>query len=80
MTDWRNRAECRDKDPELFFPTTEADRDRALAICDQCAVKTECLAYYQQTPRILGYPVQGVWGGVYFTGQKGRPPTMNRHG
>ena len=46
---WRERAACRDADPETFFPTAESgpEHDRqvatAKAVCARCPVRTECL-------------------------------------
>jgi WhiB family redox-sensing transcriptional regulator len=45
---WRNRAACRDVDPELFAPVgTEGPAELqiadAKAVCNRCPVKTECL-------------------------------------
>ena len=46
---WRERAACRDVDPETFFPTAESgpERDRqvatAKAVCARCPVRAECL-------------------------------------
>ncbi|GAB2750048.1 hypothetical protein GCM10027174_25730 [Salinifilum aidingensis] len=47
--DWRERAACRDEDPELFFPISEVGLgakqvDRAKAVCGRCPVASECLA------------------------------------
>lgn len=47
---WRNRAVCRDVDPELFFPAAESGPIRdaqvtaAKAVCAGCPVRRECLA------------------------------------
>lgn len=48
--DWRNKAACRDVDPELFFPV--GDRGPALAqiaeaksVCQRCPVMSECLQH-----------------------------------
>jgi WhiB family redox-sensing transcriptional regulator len=48
--DWRDRAACRDIDPELFFPTgygASAQRQaaKAKAVCAACPVAVECLAF-----------------------------------
>lgn len=48
--DWRNRAVCRDVDPELFFPTgtggpADAQIRRAKAVCARCPVITACRAW-----------------------------------
>jgi len=46
--DWRTRANCRDEDPELFFPigtsgTALEQIRRARKICRECPVIMECL-------------------------------------
>jgi hypothetical protein len=47
---WRDRAACRDVDPERFFPAAEdgpglrAQVAAAKAICARCPVRAECLA------------------------------------
>lgn len=47
---WRDRAACRDVDPETFFPTAErgpvrdAEVVAAKAVCARCPVVAECLA------------------------------------
>lgn len=48
--DWRQRAACRDLDPELFFPVSEKgpgarQADRAKAVCARCPVRAACLEY-----------------------------------
>ena len=62
--DWRHRARCRDVDPELFFPVgttgpAEAQVQAAKAICANCPVKAECLAWALR----VGEP-DGIWGGT----------------
>lgn len=70
--DWRDRARCRDKDPELFFPIigprdglTAKAVHRALAdqiadakaVCARCPVEPECLE--------AGLAERdGIWGGT----------------
>lgn len=59
---WRERANCRGIDPELFFPgkgdnvTVRA----AKAVCAGCEVRDECLAYAQEFERRS----PGVWAGL----------------
>jgi WhiB family transcriptional regulator, redox-sensing transcriptional regulator len=48
--DWRERAACRDEDPELFFPVSEMGPsarqvDQAKAVCARCPVRARCLTY-----------------------------------
>jgi WhiB family redox-sensing transcriptional regulator len=62
--DWRNRASCRDTNPELFFPigTTGLAIDQidsAKAVCAQCPVTHECLEFALATNQEAG-----VWGGT----------------
>jgi len=51
VADFRRRAECRDADPELFFPTAEsgpvfeAQVAAAKAVCAGCPVRAECLEW-----------------------------------
>ena len=58
---WRDQAECRKVDPELFFPVgtgraAQQQTEAAKAVCRQCAVVCECLT----AARGNG----GVWGGT----------------
>ena len=63
-TFWRDGAECRVEDPELFFPegrsgsalqqTIEAKR-----VCARCDVRAECLSY-----ALENNIDDGVWGGL----------------
>ena len=64
MSDWRDRAACRDEDPELFFPvgTTGpalAQAERARAVCRRCPVIEECRHWALSTGQDAG-----VWGGL----------------
>jgi len=48
--DWRQRAACRDEDPELFFPVSDTgpgarQAEQAKAICARCPVRELCLDY-----------------------------------
>jgi WhiB family redox-sensing transcriptional regulator len=61
---WRDRALCRETDPELFFPigTTghaEGTIEQAKRICSGCAVVSECLDYALATNQD-----SGIWGGL----------------
>ncbi|WP_371477626.1 WhiB family transcriptional regulator [Kitasatospora sp. NBC_00315] len=62
--DWRHRAQCRDADPELFFPlgtTGPALRqaEEAKSLCRRCPVREQCLAWALRTGQDTG-----VWGGT----------------
>ncbi len=61
---WRDRAECQDSDPDLFFPVGSsgqaAEEIRAAkAVCRICAVREQCLAFALETNQEAG-----VWGGA----------------
>jgi WhiB family redox-sensing transcriptional regulator len=58
---WRHRAACADKDPELFYPVGEngpalAQIAQAKAVCHSCPVRAECLRW------ALDHGEEGVWG------------------
>lgn len=60
---WRNRAVCRDTDPELFFPVGTTGQAllqiaKAKGVCCQCPVKDECLDFAMETNQDTG-----IWGG-----------------
>ncbi|MGI9032887.1 MAG: WhiB family transcriptional regulator [Acidimicrobiales bacterium] len=60
--DWRDRAACRDTDPDLFFPigSTGPALDQIAAaktVCRRCAAQAECLEFALATNQEAG-----VWG------------------
>lgn len=62
--DWRHRAACRTKDPELFFPVGSSGPSilqtaEAKAVCHDCPVQSECLEWALRTGQDAG-----VWGGM----------------
>ncbi|MBM3798470.1 MAG: WhiB family transcriptional regulator [Actinobacteria bacterium] len=61
---WRNEADCRDTDPELFFPVGTTGQallqiDKAKEVCDECPVKVKCLDFAIETNQD-----SGIWGGT----------------
>ncbi|MBA0126306.1 WhiB family transcriptional regulator [Haloechinothrix sp. YIM 98757] len=59
MTDtWRNKALCRQYDPEIFFPFT-GDAELPKRVCGSCPVRERCLRYALDTGQRYG-----VWGGL----------------
>lgn len=56
--DWRDRAACRDVDPELFFPLGEVlppkQEAAAKAVCRRCPVRAECLSWACRTGLTFG--------------------------
>ncbi|MGB9112983.1 MAG: WhiB family transcriptional regulator [Acidimicrobiales bacterium] len=64
IDDWRDRAECRDTDPDLFFPVGTTGQaieqiEAAKAVCFACTARTECLEFALATNQ-----ESGVWGGA----------------
>lgn len=55
---WRDEAYCRGMDPDIFFPDTVADVERAKEFCGQCAVREACLDF------ALANKEDGIWGGT----------------
>ena len=62
--DWRSRAACLDKDPELFFPVGNTGPavdqiEKAKAVCARCTVTEICLQYALESCQD-----SGVWEGL----------------
>ncbi len=62
--DWRSRAACLDKDPELFFPVGNTGPallqiEEAKSVCRRCPVMDTCLQWAIETGQDAG-----VWGGM----------------
>jgi WhiB family transcriptional regulator, redox-sensing transcriptional regulator len=57
--DWRAAAACREVDVEAFFAVDEASQQEAIAICETCPVRVECLEH-----AIAAREQYGVWGGL----------------
>lgn len=63
---WQQKAICRGEDPEVFFlePNERHEQKRshnatAIAICNRCPVKEQCLQHALTVPEEFG-----VWGGT----------------
>ncbi|MEU3276561.1 WhiB family transcriptional regulator [Streptomyces antibioticus] len=64
MDNWRESAECRHEDPDLFFPIGTSgpallQTEQAKAVCRRCPVREACLDRAMNTDQTLG-----VWGGT----------------
>lgn len=69
---WMADGACTTVDPDLFFPA-HGDKPaalRAVAICEGCDVRAQCLAYAIRTKQRFG-----VWGGM---GRKQREQLRSR--
>lgn len=49
---------CRDLDPDVFFPVDGNQMEEIKAICDGCPVRPQCLDH------ALRFERDGVWGGT----------------
>lgn len=54
---WQSEAACLDQDPDIFFPEQGGSSKAARAICADCKVKRECLAY-----ALANNEQFGIWG------------------
>ena len=64
--DWRTRAACLGRDPEMFFPhpSDHDGEDAAVAVCWQCPVEADCLAEAMRLEKGLSVSNRwGIWGG-----------------
>lgn len=59
--------QCAAEDPELFWPATRAEAERAMAVCGTCPLADACRAVARERRE------WGVWGGELLA--KGRPTT-----
>ena len=56
---WNADARCADTDPEIFFPSADSPATEARAICWNCPVRDDCLAYALDADEEYG-----IWGGL----------------
>jgi WhiB family transcriptional regulator, redox-sensing transcriptional regulator len=58
LGEWTSQARCTQTDQELWFPPKGDPGAPARAICMQCEVRIECLAYGTRADE------HGIWGGL----------------
>lgn len=58
--EWAELANCLGLAPDLFFPARGQDITSAKAVCRDCVVRDDCLAYALTSPTERF----GVWGGL----------------
>lgn len=56
---WLAMAACRREDTKLFFPGSSDTDPVAVAICNRCRVRPDCLTYALARPEL-----SGIWGGT----------------
>jgi WhiB family transcriptional regulator, redox-sensing transcriptional regulator len=64
VENWREYAECRNEDPELFFPAGTTgpavmQTELAKSVCRRCTVQEQCLRMALSTEQ-----TSGIWGGT----------------
>lgn len=59
--DWRWRALCREYPPSLFDRTVGPSVAKAKAVCAQCPVIADCLAWVTQDIHYMGVAAGEVW-------------------
>jgi WhiB family transcriptional regulator, redox-sensing transcriptional regulator len=64
---WHAKAACAGVDPEVFLPARGASHDGALAYCERCEVRAECLQF---APDQGDNRCHGVWGGVSYLARR----------
>src|SRR6476659_3288531 len=75
--DWRHKAACLDKDPELFFPIGNTGPallqiEEAKQVCRGCSVKDACLQWALEAGQD-----HGVWGGLSEDERRGSRPALS---
>ena len=56
---WMDQGRCAEVGNDEWFPEKGGSTREAKAICAQCEVKAECLAYALETDQ-----AHGIWGGL----------------
>lgn len=56
---WRENAACREADTSAFFIGPGKSPDAALAVCNRCEVRDECLEFALDNEENYG-----IWGGL----------------
>ena len=69
MTDWREQAECRHYDHNLWFPEQGESNAHAKSVCRVCPVRDACLQ-----DALLTGERHGVRGGYTATEREGMRP------
>jgi len=59
MSDWVDKADCKNVPIEIFFPNQGGSTQLARRICATCPVRQQCINY-----AIANHIEYGVWGGM----------------
>lgn len=64
-TEWMEAGDCRQVDPEVFYPAQGEDYRNARIVCGPCPVITECLQWaLAHMADEYGAGSFGMWGGT----------------
>jgi len=75
MTDWTERANCRDwPTPDDWFPVERSVKapPEMVAVCSACPVATECFRFAMENQ------MEGIWGGTTSAQRQYRRRHLNR--
>lgn len=62
MGNWRDKAACRDMDPDLFFPATRKEERLALKACSTCPAGSNTRSRnIQDCTGSAGTRTEGFW-------------------
>lgn len=61
---WMNEARCAEIGDAPFFPEHGEDYRQAVAVCNSCPVKAECLEHAIRLEQSGAWNVTGIWGGL----------------
>lgn len=78
MYEWMNKAQCKDRDPALFFPKGEGAArlaEQAINICAWCPVIVDCRRFRKDAGAF-----SGVWHGQWFKSKSSSPDALKKDG
>lgn len=61
---WMERGDCRQVDPDVFYPDRGEKYADAKLICNGCPVVSQCLAFALDNMEPFGIGREGAWGGT----------------
>lgn len=63
LPEWYADAACQNADPDIFMPSKGKPSAPAIAVCETCPVRVECLDY-ALTMEAEDAVYVGIWGGT----------------
>lgn len=59
VMNWQDEALCAQTDPDMFFPVDGSHGAKAIAVCDDCPVRVQCLEF-----ALTNHITEGIFGGL----------------